>query len=369
MRRRILPFVIVGQSILFLAHWLIYETLVGLQVATTSRQILAARVALAALSVTFLPATLLAWRYSNGLVRGFYRVAAVWLGLLNYLFLAACGSWIGYGLAAALGHQSAKRDIALVMFGAGLVAGIYGLLNSMHIRVRHVTVKLPNLPAPWRGRLAAFVSDVHLGHVRGYRFAKRLAALLTGLSPDIVLVGGDMYDGTKADVQRLAEPFREIVTPLGTYFVAGNHEEFSDRRKYLDAVKRSGVHVLNNEKVVVDGLQIVGVHHHESVNTEQYRAILRQANLDPNCASILLTHAPNHLPVAAEEKIDLQLSGHTHAGQFFPYTWITKRIYGPFVYGLKRLGTLLVYTSCGVGTWGPPLRLGTAPEVVLIGFE
>jgi hypothetical protein len=105
------------------------------------------------------------------------------------------------------------------------------------------------------------------------------------------------------------------------------------------------------------------------VSTEQYRAILRGANLDPNGASILLTHAPHHLPVAAEEKIGLQLSGHTHARQFFPFTWITKRIYGQFVYGLKRLGNLLVYTSCGVGTWGPPMRLGTSPEVVLIGFE
>ncbi len=368
MRRRILPFIVIAQSILFLGHFFIYETLVAL-IAPSPRATIALRAAIAALSVTFVPASLLAWIYSNALVRAFYRVAATWLGTLTYVFLAACASWIGYGAAAAVGHAAAKTDIAYVFFGAGLLVGIYGVLNSMCIRVRHVTVKLPNLPAAWHGRFAAFVSDVHLGHVRGYRFAKRLAALLTGLAPDIVLVGGDMYDGTKVDAKRLAEPLRGIVTPLGTYFVSGNHEEFTDRGKYLDAVKSSGVRVLNNEMVIVDGMQIVGVHHHESVNTEQYRSILRKANLDPNCASILLTHAPHHLPVAAEEKIGLQLSGHTHAGQFFPFTWVTKRIYGPFVYGLKRLGSLLVYTSCGVGTWGPPLRIGTSPEVVLIGFE
>lgn len=368
MRRKILPFVAVVQSILLLGHWAVYETLVHLM-NPPARALMALRVSFAVLAFTFVPASLLAWRYSNALVRAFYRIGATWLGLFNFLFWAALASWIGYGVAAAIGHAGAKRDIALALFVTGLLVGIYGLFNSMCIRVRHVTVKLPNLPAAWHGRFLAFVSDVHLGHVRGYRFAKRLATLLTGLAPDIVLVGGDMYDGTKVDAARLAEPLREIVTPLGTYFVAGNHEEFSDRRKYLDAVKSSGVRVLNNEKVVVDGLQIVGVHHHESVNTEQYRSILRQANLDPNCASILLTHAPHHLPVAAEEKIGLQLSGHTHAGQFFPFTWITKRIYGPFVYGLERLGSLLVYTSCGVGTWGPPLRLGTSPEVVLIAFE
>ena len=369
MRRRIIPFVGTVQLLLVLGHWFIFDTLGAARVSLAPGASLALRVSLAVLAFTFVPASLLAYRYSNALVRGFYRIAAVWLGLVTYIFLGALASWIGYGIAAAIGQAGARQEIAVACFGAGLMAGTYGVLNSMCIRVRHVTVKLPNLPAAWHGRMAAFVSDLHLGHVRGYHFAKRLASLLTGLRPDIVLVGGDMYDGTKVDARRLAEPFRGIATPLGTYFVAGNHEEFSDRRKYLDAIKSSGVRVLNNEKVIVDGLQIVGVHHHESVNTEQYRSILRKANIDPNCASVLLTHAPRHLPVAAEESIGLQLSGHTHAGQFFPFTWITKRIYGPFVYGLKRLGSLLIYTSCGVGTWGPPLRIGTSPEVVLIGFE
>lgn len=369
MRRRILPFLAVAQLVLFLGHWAVYETWKSLRLTPRATELDILAIVLAVLSVTFLPASLLAWRYSNGPVRAFYRVAAVWLGLLTYFFLASCVSWTGYAFAAALGHPLARQGILFVAFGAALLVGLYGVVNSMHIRVRQITVKLPNLPEAWRGRLAAFVSDVHLGHVRGYRFARRLVALLSGLGPDIVLVGGDMYDGTKADAGRLAEPFRDIVSPLGTYFVAGNHEEFSDRRKYLDAVGSSGVRVLNNEKIVIDGLQIVGVHHHESVNTEHYRSILRGLQVDPNRASILLTHAPHHLPVAAEEKISFQLSGHTHAGQFFPFTWITRRIYGPFVYGLKRLGNLLIYTSCGVGTWGPPLRLGTSPEVVLIGFE
>jgi predicted MPP superfamily phosphohydrolase len=369
MRRRIVRFIIVAQSILLLGHFFIFETWKAFCGTPLHGEIATVGITLAVLSVTFVSASLLAFRYSNQFVRVLYRIAAVWLGLLTYVFLAACASWIVYGAAAALGFAGARQSIAFVLFGAAFLAGFLGVANATHIRVRHVTVKLPNLPAAWRGRFAAFVSDVHLGHVRGYGFAKRLVALLSGLAPDIVLVGGDMYDGTKADVGRLAEPFRDIVSPLGTYFVAGNHEEFSDRRKYLEAVKNSGVHVLNNEMVLVDGMQIMGIHHHETVDQREYQSIIRAANLDPNCASILLTHTPHHLHVAAEEKIGLQLSGHTHAGQFFPFTWITKRIYGPFVYGLKRLGDLFVYTSCGVGTWGPPLRLGTSPEVVLIGFE
>jgi uncharacterized protein len=99
-----------------------------------------------------------------------------------------------------------------------------------------------------------------------------------------------------------------------------------------------------------------------------FREILRNAKLDSNHASILLTHAPNQLTIAEEEKIGLLLAGHTHGGQFFPFTWITSRVYGPFVHGLRRLGNLQVFTSYGVGTWGPPLRVGTTPEIVLITF-
>ncbi len=139
--------------------------------------------------------------------------------------------------------------------------------------------------------------------------------------------------------------------------------------KYLDAVQHSGVKILNNEKVTVDGLQIVGVHYRDSTNDDRLRSVLRQAAVDRGRASILLTHAPDRLSIAEEEGISLQLSGHTHGGQFFPFTWITSRLYGKFVYGLQLLGNLLVYTSYGAGTWGPPLRVGTTPEIVLLQFE
>jgi hypothetical protein len=167
----------------------------------------------------------------------------------------------------------------------------------------------------------------------------------------------------------LAAPLAKLVVPWGAYFVAGNHEEFSDSNKYFDAVKQSGVRVLNNEKITVDGLQIVGVHYRDSTNDDRFRAALRSAAVDRNRASILLTHAPDRVSITEQEGISLQLSGHTHGGQFFPFTWITSRLYGKFVYGLQRLGNLMVYTSYGAGTWGPPLRVGTKPEIVLLQFE
>jgi uncharacterized protein len=230
-------------------------------------------------------------------------------------------------------------------------------------------VKLPNLPESWRGRTAALVSDTHLGHVRNRGFIRRIVAKLGRLAPDIVFVAGDLYDGTAADVGRLAEPLAKLSPPFGTYFVAGNHEEFSDHTKYLETVRTAGVRVLNNEKIVLDGLQLLGVHYRDGARPERLRPILRHAAVVRERASILLNHGPHLLEIAEEEGISLQLSGHTHGGQFFPYTRIVSRIYGAYAYGLQRFGSMLVYTSCGAGTWGPPVRVGTSPEIVQIRFE
>jgi len=367
MRKRIIIFLTIVQSILFLGHWFVYETWTHFLGGPANSSGLA--MAFGILSVTFLTASLLARSYSQPIVRLYYKLSAVWLGFFSFGFFASCASWILLGLSTLLRLHWQPRHIAFALFGLALATSAYGLLNSALTRVTQVTVKLPNLPAAWRGRVAAFVSDTHLGHVRGYAFIKRIVAILLRFRPDIILIGGDLYDGTAADARHLAQPLEKLSPPLGTYFVSGNHEEFGEHAQFLDAVRDSGVRVLNNEKVVVDGLQLVGVHHRDSVEPERFRAILRNAHLDPASASILLTHSPNHLPIAAEEKIGLQLSGHTHAGQFFPFTWITARIFGPFVYGLKRLGNLLVYTSCGAGTWGPPMRVCTNPEIALISFE
>ena len=151
--------------------------------------------------------------------------------------------------------------------------------------------------------------------------------------------------------------------------MTGNHDEFVDRSIFLNAVKGTGIRVLNNEKVNVDALQVIGIHDSEAENPAELRSILRQVQVDPLRPSILLAHRPVNLPEAEAEGISLQLSGHTHGGQMWPWNLLVSRIYGRAAHGLSRLGKLQVYTSNGVGTWGPPLRVGTKSEIVLIKFE
>lgn len=370
MRMRIFRVAAVVQVLLLATHWFVYETWTVLRAAPDPPGVSWLAIVFGVLSFTFLTASLLAWRYANFAVRIYYTIASVWLGFFSYFFLASCLAWIVFGVTRLLAPAWPSRLILYTCFGLAVAAGSYGVINSGLVRVRRVAVKLPNLPESWRGRVAALITDTHLGHVRGVHFARRLVAKLTRLAPDLILIGGDLYDGTAVDARRLAEPLRKLSAPLGSYFITGNHEEFHHRAQYIDAVEHAGVRVLNNEKVVLDGVQLVGVHDRDSAHDpEHLRAILQNAKLDPSAPSILLAHEPNLLGIAADEKIDLQLSGHTHGGQYFPFTWFTSRIYGPFVYGLNRLGNLLVYTSYGAGTWGPPLRVGTSPEIVLFSFE
>ncbi len=369
MRTRIAIFISIIQAILFATHSFVYATWTNFTVGADSQGFPAAKIVLILLSFSFVITSLLAFRYSHILVRISYTISAVWLGMLSFFFFAACLCWLTYAATVPLGLQLHKQTIALLFFALATCVSAYALINALWIRVRRISVKLPNLPESWRGRVAALVSDMHLGHVRGRGFTQRIVHMLLRLRPDVVFITGDLFDGTSINLERVAKPWVHLAPPLGAFFVAGNHEEFSDHSKYLDAVRTSGIRVLDNEKVSLDGLDLVGVHHRALLHSETFRSILRKASLDPKRPSILLAHAPDQLRIAEEEGISLQLSGHTHRGQFFPWTWITSRIYGPFVYGLKRLGRLVVYTTSGAGTWGPPMRLGAAPELVLIHFE
>jgi uncharacterized protein len=367
-RSRFFTFILVFQSLLILLHWFVCQTWITFQQLTDSHTIFALRLAMMLLSLTFVAASLLAWRSFAWPVRLFYQISAVWLGAFSFFVLASCFSWIVYAGAILAGHVE-RPVIADTFFGLALVAALAGVINANLVRVTRLTVNLPGLPEIWRGRVAALVSDTHLGHVHNLRFMRGIVRKLNKSRPDIVFVTGDMYDGTIVPLERLAEPWKELSVPLGAYFITGNHEEFTDRRKYLDSVARSSLCVLNNEKIEIEGLQLVGVHFREANDPARFPAILESAAIDRARASILLSHAPHALNVAEAAGISLQLSGHTHGGQYWPFTWITRRIYRTYVHGLNPFGKMMVLTSWGAGTWGPPLRLGTNPEVVLIQLE
>jgi hypothetical protein len=351
-----------------LAHWFLFLTVVHF-LPVRGVGVVELGAVLLVLSISFVSAALLSFRYSNRAVTVIYKLAAVWLGFLNFFFWAACLCQLVELVLWLTGRDDAHwREVTgVALFGLAFLMGVYGMLNARRIRERRVTVSLPGLPDQWRGRTALLVSDLHLGHVNGAGFAGRIAQIVRRLHPDALFIAGDLYDGSKVDPKRLAEPLFELEPPLGVYFSGGNHEDFGDTGEYEDTLREAGVRVLHNERVDVDGLQVIGVSYRDAAYPLRLRAFLEGLGLN-GTASVLLNHVPNRLPIVEQAGVSLQLSGHTHGGQLVPFTWFTRRAFGKFTYGLQRFGRLQVLTSSGVGTWGPPMRVGTQPEVVLITF-
>jgi predicted MPP superfamily phosphohydrolase len=367
-RKRLIGLIAAIQFLFCLIHLFLYETWTFSPAGSPAHEALWTKLVLGFLSVSFVVASLLAFRYTNAALRAFYRAAAVWVGLLTFLFVGAGSSWIIFGVARLAGLNVNFHWIVELLYGAAVVTGLYGVFNASWTRITRTTVRLRNLPPAWHGRRAALISDLHLGHVRNGSFLRRMVAKILKEAPDVIFIAGDLYDGTAIDAGRAAEPLKDLVAPHGVYFVAGNHEQFGDDGKYLHAIEAAGVRVLSNEKVEVEGLQIVGVPYRNAVHDLHFQSVLRGIRLDRDRASILLTHAPDHPEIAEAAGVSLQLSGHTHLGQFIPWSWMARRIYRQFVYGLSGIGKMQVFTSSGAGTWGPPLRLGSNPEIVVLEF-
>ena len=322
-----------------------------------------------ALTLGFLPATMLSRRRQAWWLRAAVVATAIAVGFLSFLVLAALASWLWIGAARLAGAPVDGRRVAGVCYGAGVLAGLLALVSSYWIRVTRVTVALRGLPDYWEGRILALVTDVHLGTFRGRGFSRRVVSRLAGLGAECVLVGGDVFDGVKIDVDAAVRPWSALSAPSGVFFVGGNHDDYGGRALYFGALRRAGLRILDNERVVIHGLQLVGVHDREIHDPQAYRETLRKTGLRPGTASVLLAHRPSNLQVAEAAGIGLQLSGHTHRGQFWPWTHVASRVFGRFAYGLNRQGAMQVYTSSGVGTWGPPFRLGSRSEVVRIRLE
>jgi uncharacterized protein len=361
----------VVQLILFLAHWFLYTTWSVFWPWLSAAGHRDLRIALFILAFTFVPAALLSFRSSNPLLRLFYNASVIWLGFLNFIFLAAVASWPVWFIVrlAGVNTPGTRLWINASLTAIAALAAIYGLINARRIRIRRHSVSLPNLPESWRGRRAVLLSDLHLGNVNGIRFARRMTRMTARLAPDIVFLPGDLFDGVHADLDRLLSPLRELQPPLGVYFCTGNHEEFGDSRHYTEPIARAGIRVLQNEKVLVDGVHIAGVSYRDSMQPIRLRSLLDGMSLNGGHPAILLNHVPSRLPIVERAGVSLQLSGHTHGGQLFPFSWITQRVFGKYTYGLNRFGGLQVYTSYGAGTWGPPMRVGTYPEIVALEFE
>jgi len=289
------------------------------------------------------------------------------LTLLRDVLLLS-GSWL-MDDPMALTRISAQAVLALTLLATSI-----GLLNARRrAAVIEVEVSLADLPPALQGFSIAQISDVHVGQTIRRSYVAAIVEAVNQLQPDVIAITGDLVDGSVQQLGPHVAPLAGLQSRHGTYFVTGNHEYYSGAVAWVVELRRLGLRVLLNEHVVLEhqgaklvlaGVTDYGAHHFNPAQRSDPEAALRGAPPDAG-ARILLAHQPRSAVAAAAAGFDLQLSGHTHGGQFWPWNLFV-RFQQPYTAGLARLEQMWVYTSRGTGYWGPPKRLGAPSEITRI---
>jgi len=312
-------------------------------------------------------------------------VGYTWLGVLFYVLLALLPlelGRLGASAASAIGlldlPDAGRRALlarmsALTVAGGAAALGLVGLVTSARgPQITRTKVPIPGLGAGLDGLRIVQLSDIHLGPTLGAAFMERVVQATNALDPDLVVITGDLVDGTVDQLREAAAPLAGLHSRHGTYFVTGNHEYYSGAVSWVRHLGTLGVRVLRNERVPIqrDGALL------ELAGTDDYRAAgmapghgedLEGAlsGRDPAVPVILLAHQPKTVLEASQRGVALQLSGHTHGGQFVPWDRVV-RLDQPAVAGLYRFGETWLYVSRGTGYWGPPMRVGVPAEIAVV---
>jgi predicted MPP superfamily phosphohydrolase len=330
-----------------------------------------------AVSVWLMPQGLFARRRANR--AGVVWAGAIAMGLFSSLFvltflrdavlLAAGGLDLVYPGAIAMRELHLWSAVAVPALAIALT--LMGLYNARRRAVvRSVDVTIAGLPAALHGFTIAQISDIHVGPTIRRPYVDAIVDAVNELHADMIAVTGDLVDGSVAQLAHHTEPLSRLESRHGSYFVTGNHEYYSGVGGWVTELERLGLRVLMNEHVVLEhegesvvvaGVTDYSAHQYHPSHRSDPAAALAGAPQEAG-VRLLLAHQPRSAFAAEPAGFDLQLSGHTHGGQFWPWNFFVK-MQQPFTAGLRRLGKLWVYTSRGTGYWGPPKRLGAPSEI------
>jgi len=315
--------------------------------------------------------------------------AYVWLGVMFLLFTAVLVTDVGRLVAAvvrrvsATGGIDAERRTFIARVAATSIAAVVAGLSGLAVRsalgraeVRRVRVRLARLPRAQHGLTIVQITDLHVGPTIGRAVVEDIVDRTNALAPDIIAITGDLVDGSVADLRDAVAPLANLRARHGVFFVTGNHEYFSDAAAWLNELPRLGIRVLANERVSIGegdaSFDLGGI---EDRSAHRYGGLPPEAALaraldgrDQKRELVLLAHQPLSLLDAAPFGVGLQISGHTHGGQIWPFGYLV-RLQQRFWPGLHRHGDAQIYVSRGTGYWGPPMRLAEPSEITHLTLE
>lgn len=361
-----LLFVSAAGALVFGAHWYMFDRLV-LAPAWSDPWASAAEALLIALGVTLVAQPIVERTAPPGRARrALAFVAYAWMGGAFYLVLLLALADAAQLVLPALPSRVSAGAVLLV---AAVTCGA-GLRSGMRIPgVRRVEIELERWPIALDGYRVAQITDIHIGPILDRRFSRAVTDRVNALSPDLIAVTGDLADGDARALAPEVAPFADLRAPDGVWFVTGNHELISRVGPWIERVRALGFRLLRNQHAVIErpggSFTLAGVNDHASkhfdpAEAEDLTASLAGAVTDRPI--VLLAHDPSIFRAAADRGVDLQISGHTHDGQMWPFRYAVRLVI-PWVAGLYRRGPSTLYVSRGTGFWGPPMRVGAPSEI------
>lgn len=343
------------------------------------------------LSITFILSSIFIHMSNNPFTRTYYLLSGTWMGLMSFFLFATAIVWIvKWGLWFFPHDLPAKTIIqgfSCFFYGMAIVYTGFCHYQFYKIKIKSLRVPIQNLPQQWEGKKIIHLSDFHIGGTKDIKFLKKVVTLTNNQNADLILITGDLFDGATNSQERYVSDLNKFRATHGIMFTSGNHEMYSGVEKSRKVIGNSKIILLDNKAIVIDGLQILGISYPEFKKTFSFDFNDPQV-FTKNLPTILLYHTPTSIKTNDENLtavrssdylapdivfsntinhgISLQLSGHTHAGQFFPFTWVASKIFKGFHYGLHKIDDFYINISSGTGSWGPPLRSGYLSEIVVI---
>lgn len=308
-----------------------------------------------------------------------WRIWAPWLtmGFFSWLLVLTLARDLAlFAVAIAAGPQVhdawVRLSAVVVMAATPIITAIGYVMARATAPVVEVRVPIAGLPRALEGFTIAQISDIHVGPTIKRPYVDAIVDRVNGLKADMVAITGDLVDGSVGELSKDTAPLARLTSRHGTYVVTGNHEYYSGAKAWIAELRRLGARVLLNEHVVLEhdgervtvaGVTDYSAHHFDPSHRSDAQAALRGA--PESAPKVLLAHQPRSAAASALAGADLQLSGHTHGGQFWPWNFFV-RLQQPFTAGLHRLDRMWVYINRGTGYWGPPMRFGIPSEITRI---
>ncbi len=292
--------------------------------------------------------------YQNNLLTLIYIISAVLFALLSQLMFFGL---LYYLTSLCFRKKKVKLVVAQVILVLSILFFVLGSYNAFNARVK--TISLNSIGIQQR---VVHLSDLHLGHIHSQRYLNKIVSQVNSLEADLIIISGDLFDGSDKEIDKFIAPLKNFQAPV--VFIFGNHDVYVFSEDIKRVIEEAGLIDLSDQALVINNLEIIGFNYlsHDDSNIRREVKDLLTTKIYPR---IVVNHVPVDYKEAYALEADLMLSGHTHRGQIFPISAITKLIYGKYSYGLSDYLDMSVYTSAGLGTWGPPIRTPFRGEIVL----